>query len=217
VTPEEVLKQVAQETAVCQKCQLHFGRKNAVPGEGPANAKIMFIGEGPGFYENEKGRPFVGAAGKFLEELLAGIGMRREQVFIGNVVKCRPPGNRDPQSEEILACSNYLDRQIAAINPQVIVTLGRFSMAKFLPNAKISQVHGQSFQTNGRLVVPMYHPAAALHQPSLKPEVERDFSHLPDLISKSVESPGYQNQEDQEGTESQPAEEKIQPKQLSLF
>jgi len=229
VRPDEVLKQVGQEVAVCQKCQLHFGRKRAVPGEGPSNAKIMFIGEGPGFYENEQGRPFVGAAGKFLEELLAGIGMQREQVFIGNVVKCRPPGNRDPLPEEIEACSNYLERQIAAINPQVIVTLGRYSMAKFLPNAKISAVHGQSFQINGRLVVPMYHPAAALHQPSLKVDVERDFSRLPELISKGVEASAYQGEDgtvhrdgieprdEQEHGKPQPAEEKPQPKQLSLF
>jgi uracil-DNA glycosylase family 4 len=215
VNPDEVLKQVAAEVAICKKCQLHFGRKHAVPGEGPSNAKIMLIGEGPGFYENEQGRPFVGAAGKFLEELLAGIGMQREQVFIGNVVKCRPPGNRDPQPEEMEACSHYLERQIAAINPQVIVTLGRFSMSKFLPNAKISVVHGQSYQINGRLVVPMYHPAAALHQPSLKPEVEQDFSHLPELISKSVEAPAPAA--DPESQEQQPAEEKPQPKQLSLF
>lgn len=217
MSPEDVLKQVAQEVAVCQKCQLHFGRKRAVPGEGPSNAKIMFIGEGPGFYENEQGRPFVGAAGKFLEELLAGIGMRREQVFIGNVVKCRPPGNRDPLPEEIEACSNYLDRQIAAINPQIIVTLGRYSMAKYLPNAKISAVHGQSFQVNGRLLVPMYHPAAALHQPSLKADVERDFSRLPGLISKGVEAPVHQGEEDQVQPAPPPAEEKPQPKQLSLF
>jgi uracil-DNA glycosylase len=215
VNPDEVLKQVAQEVAVCQKCQLHFGRKHAVPGEGPANARIMFIGEGPGFYENEQGRPFVGAAGKFLEELLAGIGMRREQVFIGNVVKCRPPGNRDPLPEEIEACNAYLDRQIAAINPQIIVTLGRYSMAKFLPNAKISAVHGQSSQVNGRLIVPMYHPAAALHQPSLKADIERDFARLPELISKSAEAPGDKGSQGTE--ETKPAEEKPQPKQLSLF
>ncbi len=215
MNPDEVLKQVAQEVSVCVKCQLHFGRKHAVPGEGPSNSKIMFIGEGPGFYENEQGRPFVGAAGKFLEELLASIGMRREQVFIGNVVKCRPPSNRDPQPEEIEACNGYLDRQIAAINPQIIVTLGRYSMAKFLPNAKISAVHGQSFQVNGRLIVPMYHPAAALHQPSLKTDVERDFARLPELISKNTEAPGYQGSQDK--LETKPAEDKPQPKQLSLF
>jgi DNA polymerase len=145
----------------------------------------MFIGEGPGFHENEQGRPFVGAAGQFLEELLASIGMKREQVFITNVVKCRPPGNRDPQIEELEACSGYLDRQIQAINPKVIVTLGRFSMARFLPNARISQVHGQLMRVRGRTIVPMYHPAAALHQPSLRGLIEKDFSQLPEWMVKA--------------------------------
>ena len=150
---EEVLKQVAEEVSVCTKCTLYHSRKNAVPGEGPAHAEIMFIGEGPGFHENEQGRPFVGASGKFLEELLASIKMKRSDVFICNVVKCRPPGNRDPQPEELAACSEYLERQIQAINPKVIVTLGRFSMAHFLPNVKISEVHGQATKVKGRLVV----------------------------------------------------------------
>ena len=212
MTPEELLKQVAAEAAVCTRCNLHFSRKKAVPGEGPANAEIMFIGEGPGFHENEQGRPFVGAAGKFLEELLASIGLKREQVFIGNVVKCRPPSNRDPMPEELNACSEYLDRQIAAINPKVIVTLGRFSMARFLPNAKISEIHGQAFQVKGHLVVPMFHPAAALHQPSLKPYVVEDFNRLPDLISQATASQKPAEVEDQK-----PAEPKPEPKQLSLF
>jgi uracil-DNA glycosylase family 4 len=206
---DEVLQQVASEVSVCTKCILHHSRKKAVPGDGPANAEIMFIGEGPGFYENEQGRPFVGAAGKFLEELLAGIGMRREQVFITNVVKCRPPANRDPLPEELAACSDYLERQIQAINPKVIVTLGRYSMARFLPNAKISNVHGQAMQVKGRLIVPMFHPAAALHQPSLKPSVERDFARLPELIAKAAEAP--------EAPEEETPEQKPQPKQLSLF
>jgi DNA polymerase len=206
---DEVLQQVASEVSVCTKCILHHSRKKAVPGDGPANAEIMFIGEGPGFYENEQGRPFVGAAGKFLEELLAGIGMRREQVFITNVVKCRPPANRDPLPEELAACSDYLERQIQAINPKVIVTLGRYSMARFLPNAKISDVHGQAMQVKGRLIVPMFHPAAALHQPSLKPSVERDFARLPELIAKAAEAP--------EAPEEETPEQKPQPKQLSLF
>jgi DNA polymerase len=206
---DEVLQQVASEVSVCTKCILHHSRKKAVPGDGPANAEIMFIGEGPGFYENEQGRPFVGAAGKFLEELLAGIGMRREQVFITNVVKCRPPANRDPLPEELAACSDYLERQIQAINPKVIVTLGRYSMARFLPNAKISDVHGQAMQVKGRLIVPMFHPAAALHQPSLKPSVERDFARLPELIAKAAEAP--------EAPEEETPEQKSQPKQLSLF
>src|SRR3970282_706118 len=143
MSTEEELKVIASEVNVCKKCKLHSGRKKAAPGEGPAHADIMFIGEGPGFHENEQGRPFVGAAGRFLEELLAAMGLTREQVFICNVVKCRPPENRDPLPEEVEACSGYLDRQIAAVNPKVIVTLGRFSMARFFPNARISSLHGQ--------------------------------------------------------------------------
>jgi DNA polymerase len=211
VTSDDVLKQIAREVAVCQKCALYHSRKKAVPGEGSANSEVIFIGEGPGFYENEQGRPFVGAAGKFLDELLTQAGLKREEVFIGNVVKCRPPSNRDPMPEEIAACNEYLDRQIAAINPKVIVTLGRYSMAKFLPNAKISSVHGQAIQIGGRLVVPMYHPAAALHQPSLKSDVERDFARLPEQIARAKSSSANVEEAPK------PAEEKTQPKQLSLF
>ncbi|MDX1436473.1 MAG: uracil-DNA glycosylase, partial [Anaerolineales bacterium] len=156
--PKDVLEQVRSQASNCTRCELHHGRKNAVAGEGPADAEILFIGEGPGFHENEQGRPFVGAAGKFLEELLGKIGLSREEVFITNVVKCRPPGNRDPKPDEIDACSEYLDTQIQAINPKVIVTLGRFSMHRYLPHAKISEIHGQAFRVKGRLVVPMYHP-----------------------------------------------------------
>lgn len=209
MTAGEVLKQVAEETSVCTKCELHHSRKNAVPGEGPADADILFIGEGPGFHENEQGRPFVGAAGRFLEELLETVRMSREQVYITNVVKCRPPGNRDPHPEEIETCTrDYLDRQIQAIKPKVIVTLGRFSMALYLPNAKISEVHGQPLRVKGRLVMPMYHPAAALHQASLRPVVESDFAMLPDLISQVAEVPEYSEN---------PPEEKEDPKQLILF
>ena len=209
--PKEILDQVAEETAACKKCDLHYSRKNAVPGAGPAKAEIMFIGEGPGFHENEQGLPFVGAAGKFLEELLAGVGLKRSQVYITNVVKCRPPGNRDPMHEELAACDGYLERQIAAINPKVIVTLGRFSMQKFLPHAKISQAHGQAVRIKGRLVVPFYHPAAALHQPSLRPTVEADFVRLPEWIEKAGDVPEYVEQNNNNGNE----EDK--PEQLSLF
>ncbi len=209
MNPEEALNQVAREVSVCMKCELHHSRKNAVPGEGPLDADILFIGEGPGFHENEQGRPFVGAAGRFLEELLESIGMSREQVFITNVVKCRPPGNRDPRPDEIDTCtSNYLERQIQAINPKVIVTLGRFSMGKYLPNAKISDVHGKALKVKGRLVVPMYHPAAALHQGSLRPVVERDFARLPELIAKAAEAPEYVDQS---------SIDREEPKQLNLF
>jgi DNA polymerase len=206
---EATLAQIAKEVSVCQRCMLHHSRKLAVPGEGPVDAEIMFIGEGPGFHENEQGRPFVGAAGKYLEELLAKINLQRHEVFIGNVVKCRPPNNRDPLPEELAACSDYLERQIQVINPKVIVTLGRYSMARFLPNAKISDVHGQSYRIKGRLIVPMFHPAAALHQPSLKISVERDFIHLPELIAKVDESAPIE--------EVKPPEDKSEPTQLSLF
>lgn len=205
MNPEEALAQVATEVRSCTKCKLHLGRKNAVPGEGPANAEIVFIGEGPGFHENEQGLPFVGAAGKFLEELLASIGKTREEVFICNVIKCRPPGNRDPQLDEIQACEGYLERQIQAINPRVIVTLGRFSMARYFPNARISSIHGQASWVKGRLVVPMYHPAAALHQPSLRQVVQADFGLLPGYIQQAKERPS---------TDAEPPDE---PQQLNLF
>ncbi len=209
MNPEEVLKQVSEEVSNCTKCELHHSRKNAVPGEGPANSDIMFIGEGPGFHENEQGRPFVGAAGKFLEELLSDIGLSREEVFISNVVKCRPPGNRDPHPDEVETCtSNFLDRQIMAINPKVIVTLGRFSMNLLMPNSKISQVHGQAMKIHGRLVVPMYHPAAALHQGSLRPVIKQDFSQLPQLIADAAAAPAQNNNSHQDDDD---------PTQLSLF
>jgi len=181
----ETLAQIAGEVSACQNCVLHHSRKNAVPGEGPADSEIMFIGEGPGFYENEQGRPFVGAAGKFLEELLARAGLKRSEVWIGNVVKCRPPGNRDPMPEELKACSEFLERQILAINPRIIVTLGRYSMDRFMPGAKISAVHGKMRQVGGRAVIAMYHPAAALHQGSLKPVIEEDFSQLARLLEQA--------------------------------
>jgi uracil-DNA glycosylase family 4 len=209
VQSKDALEQVADEVSTCEKCILHYSRKNTVPGEGPVNADIMFIGEGPGFHENEQGRPFVGAAGRFLEELLGKIDLKRTDVFITNVVKCRPPSNRDPMVEELEACSDYLERQIQAINPKVIVTLGRFSMARYLPKAKISNVHGQAMRIRGRLIVPMYHPAAALHQGSLRPVIERDFALLPDLISEAKDAPEY--------TAETPPEEKQDPEQLSFF
>lgn len=209
MNPEDILTQVAEEVSSCTKCELHHSRKNAVPGEGPVDSDIMFIGEGPGFHENEQGRPFVGAAGKFLEELLSDIGLSREEVFISNVVKCRPPGNRDPLPVEVKTCtSNFLDRQIAAINPKVIVTLGRFSMNLLMPDSKISQVHGQAVKIHGRLVVPMYHPAAALHQGSLRPVIKQDFAQLPQLIAEATPDPDQRNSGQQEDEE---------PKQLSLF
>jgi DNA polymerase len=167
----------------CTLCKLHAGRTNAVPGEGPAHADIMFIGEGPGFHEDKQGRPFVGAAGRFLEELLESIGLKREQVFITNVVKCRPPANRDPETDEIEACRGYLDQQIELIQPKMVVTLGRFSMARYFTNAKISQIHGKPKKMDGVIYYPMYHPAAALHQPSLRRTVQEDMGRIPQLLA----------------------------------
>jgi len=188
VNAEAVLKEIAEQTSVCTRCKLHYSRRNAVPGAGNPNSTLMFIGEGPGFHENQQGLPFVGAAGSFLDELLDEAGLKREDVFITNVVKCRPPGNRDPQPEELEACKPYLERQITAINPDVIVTLGRFSMGHFINNGKISSIHGRSFWSNGRMIVPMYHPAAALHQPSLRSVVVEDFQKLPGMIKEAQEA-----------------------------
>lgn len=178
------LEKVAAEIRDCQACDLFFGRSQAVPGAGQETATVMFVGEGPGFHEDQQGVPFVGAAGKFLDELLEMIELRRDDVFITNVVKCRPPGNRDPRPAEIQACRGFLDRQIAVIRPKVIITLGRFSMERYFPNAKISQVHGQARKIDGILYYPMYHPAAALHQPSLRPVVEEDVAKIPELIAR---------------------------------
>ena len=147
----------------------------------------MFIGEAPGFHEDRQGRPFVGAAGNFLDELLEMIGLRREEVYICNVLKCRPSQNRDPQTDEIQACKLYLDRQIELIQPKIVVTLGRFSMARWFPGARISRIHGQPRKIGGRLYYPMYHPAAALHQPSLRRTVEEDTRRIPELIAQMDE------------------------------
>jgi DNA polymerase len=181
------LDQIAAEVRACTKCPLHAaGRTRAVPGDGNYAAEIMFIGEGPGFNEDRQGLPFVGQSGKLLDELLSMIGMKRAQVFITNVVKCRPPENRDPLPEEIAACTQaYLYRQIALIAPKVIVTLGRFSMGLFFPNAKISQIHGQARWENGRAYLPLYHPAAVLrNMETLKPQMEADFRKIPQLLAE---------------------------------
>jgi uracil-DNA glycosylase len=185
VSAAEELAQIAAEVNVCTLCKLHRGTIKAVPGEGPADARIMLIGEAPGYNEDRQGRPFVGAAGTFLEELLALGGLRRGDVFIANVVKHRPPDNRDPESDEIAACSGYLERQIAAIDPRVIVTLGRFSMARWFPNEKISRIHGQPKWVGGRLIVPMMHPAAALHRQENRPLIEADFRRLPEILAQA--------------------------------
>jgi uracil-DNA glycosylase family 4 len=210
MSAEETLAQIAKEVSTCRKCALYHSRKLTVPGEGPENSEVLFIGEGPGFNENEQGRPFVGAAGNFLNELLAEAGLKRSDVWIGNVVKCRPPGNRDPLPEELSACDEYLERQIAAIDPKIIITLGRFSMGKYMPGAKISSVHGQMRRVGNRFVIAMFHPAAALHQAALKPAILKDFAQLP----KQLEQARTALKRSSSVTAEEP---KKDPKQLSLF
>jgi DNA polymerase len=214
MTAEDTLARIAKEVTVCTNCALHHSRKKSVPGEGPATAEIMFIGEGPGFHENEQGRPFVGAAGKFLDQLLAQAGVTRAEVWIGNVVKCRPPQNRDPLPEELAACNEYLEQQIQAINPSIIVTLGRYSMNKFFPGAKISTVHGQMRRVGDRYVIAMFHPAAALHQAALKPDILADFAKLPELLKQARAGLGKSAPVIKEKVEEKPGED---PKQLSMF
>ena len=182
--PFEKMTVLAGRIADCQICQLHLSRKKSVPGEGNVNSKILFIGEGPGMNENETGRPFVGQAGNFLNELIGIAKLKRSDVFITNVVKCRPPSNRDPLPEELKACAAYLEQQIEIINPLVIVTLGRFSMARYFPMAKVSSVHGKGHWIDNRMIVPMFHPAAALHQPNLRGSIMHDFSLLPSYIEQ---------------------------------
>lgn len=211
MSDEEELAQLAKQIVVCTKCDLHRSRKKAVPGEGPTHAEIMFIGEGPGFHENEQGRPFVGAAGKFLDQLLEQAGVTRADVWITNVVKCRPPGNRDPLPDEVETCtSNYLQHQIKIVNPSIIVTLGRFSMGLFFKGAKISQIHGQMRKVSDRFVIAMFHPAAALHQISLKPAIMVDFAKLPELLKEARAELGKSTPKKQEKKEDD-------PKQMNLF
>jgi DNA polymerase len=178
----EQLEEIAEQVRRCTRCPLYKGATNAVPGEGPVNADIMMIGEGPGFHEDKQGRPFVGAAGKFLDELLAHINLQRSDIFITNVVKHRPPNNRDPLPEEIEACRVWLDEQIATIQPKVIVTISRFAMARWFPSEKISAIHGKAKRFGNLMVVPMFHPAAALHNQSLRPVLIEDFKKLPKYI-----------------------------------
>lgn len=178
------LEQIAAEVKACRKCPLGSSRKSAVPGEGPANARIMFIGEGPGFHEDLQGRPFVGASGQYLEELLAEIKLTRHQVYIANVIKCRPPGNRDPEPSELAACRDYLDRQIAAIRPSVIVTLGRYSMERYFPGQSISRIHGRPKRVGDVCYLPMFHPAAALRNPAWRQEMSTDMGRIPALLTE---------------------------------
>ena len=195
------LSELNTEIALCQQCEIAKYRNKVVPGEGAEDAGIMFIGEAPGWHEDQQGRPFVGPAGKYLDELLASIGLRREQVFIANVIKCRPQGNRDPLPTEIQNCRQWLERQIEIIQPKMIVTLGRYSMAMFFPGKSISRIHGTAQKRDNVIYYAMYHPAAALHQASLRHAIEEDMLKIPSLLAEA------------EGIE----EVKEQPQQLTMF
>jgi DNA polymerase len=172
-----------------------------VPGEGSEDADLLFIGEAPGWYEDQQGRPFVGPAGHFLDELLLSIGLKREDVYIANVVKCRPPSNRDPLPSEMRACRKWLDRQIELIRPKIIVTLGRYSLAQFLPGDAIGKVHGKARTKDGIIYFAMYHPAAALHQQSLRQVIAEDMLKIPPLLAQAAEV----------------VAEEHKPEQLSMF
>jgi len=194
VNPEQrkqALDQIAAEVASCTKCPLFKTRTRAVPGEGHPETEVVFVGEGPGYNEDQEGRPFVGAAGGLLNELLKAIGWKREEVFITNVVKCRPPGNRDPEPFEIETCAPYLKRQLEVLDPAVIVTLGRYSLGTFMPGARISAAHGTSRPTDPATGAPsaetyaMYHPAAALRQYSLRETMLDDMCNLPEVLTRS--------------------------------
>jgi len=201
------LTDLYKDIALCRKCEISRSRNKAVPGEGAENAEILFIGEAPGFHEDQLGRPFVGPAGQFLDELLASIKLTRQQVYIANVIKCRPPNNREPLPIEISNCRPWLDRQIQMIAPKIIVTLGRYSMAPYFPGKSISKIHGTAHLENGVTYFAMYHPAAALHQGSLRQDLMKDIQKLPGILAKAKEQ--------QAGASQAPAEPGT--KQLSMF
>ena len=196
-----LLAELYNEIAHCNLCEIARSRTRTVPGEGAEDADLMFIGEAPGWHEDQQGRPFVGSAGKFLDDLLAMVDLDRSKVYIANVIKCRPPNNRDPLPVEINDCCKWLDRQIEIIRPGIIVTLGRYSMAKFFPGKTISKIHGTTQMWNGITCYAMYHPAAALHQQSLRSTIEEDMRRLPSLLAST-----------ETVTEARP-----RPKQLNMF
>ena len=203
------LEEVAQLVRHCTDCPLHQERTNSVPGEGADDADVMFIGEGPGFQEDRLGRPFVGPAGQFLDELLASIGMGREQVFIANMIKCRAPQNRDPLTAEMAACGKYLDRQIHLVNPRLIVPLGRIALGRFFQGQSITQARGKVREKDGQFIYPVMHPAAALHRQENRATIISDFQAIPSVLedlanAAPVEEPATRTQT-------------LQPQQLTLF
>jgi len=188
MTKAEKLDEIAKRVTKCTRCDLYKRATKAVPGDGNPEAEVIFLGEGPGYHEDLQGLPFVGAAGQLLDQLLQSIKLKRNDIFIGNVIKHRPPDNRDPLPEEIEACRPFLDEQIQIIAPKMIITLGRFSLNKFLPNEKISQIHGRAryvdFLGRRYMVMPMYHPAAALRSGRIMEEIKEDFQKVSLLLEE---------------------------------
>jgi DNA polymerase len=195
------LRELNEEIALCQQCEIARYRTKVVPGEGAEDADILFIGEAPGWHEDQQGRPFVGQAGQYLDKLLASINLKRGQVYIANVIKCRPQGNRDPLPVEIHNCRKWLERQIELIHPKMIVTLGRYSMEMFFPGKSIGKIHGTAQKKDNVIYYAMYHPAAALHQQSLHQAIEADMLRIPALLAQAESV----------------AEDKQQPRQLGMF
>jgi len=183
---KELLAQLDKVVKSCHNCRLWRTATNAVPGEGDAKAGVVFIGEAPGFHEDRLARPFVGRAGQLLEQLLAKVGLSREDVYITNVVKHRPPNNRGPNKDEIRACLPYLLRQIQVINPKIIVPLGRYALEIFIKDQPISKIHGQPFKVGERIVLPLYHPAAALRSGAVSRNLEKDFAKLPKVLKGEI-------------------------------
>lgn len=214
---QAALDGIAAEVRACTKCRLHAGRTKAVPGEGDASTEVVFVGEGPGHNEDQQGRPFVGRAGDLLVRLLGSIGWRRQDVFITNVVKCRPPENRDPEPDEIAACAPYLARQLEILDPALVVTLGRHSMARFMPGAKISQSHGTvravdpAAGARDALVLAMYHPAAALRTPAIERDSYADMATIPGVLldARTKRAEHVETRAAAMITESEPATEAI--------
>jgi len=181
-----LLSELYDQIALCQKCEIAKFRTKVVPGEGAEDADIMFIGEAPGWHEDQQGRPFVGPAGQFLDKLLASINLNRQQVYIANVIKCRPSNNRDPLPVEMQNCRPWLNSQIDIIKPRMIVTLGRYSMAMYFPGKSISKIHGMAQKRDDVIYYAMYHPAAALHQQSLKQAIEADMLKIPEILAEAT-------------------------------
>lgn len=181
---EEKLQEIVFNVAKCELCPLHKNRTNTVPGFGNSHAKILFIGEAPGKTEDLNGLPFCGASGKLLDKLLLSINLSRDEVFITNIVKCRPPENRNPSPDECATCTNaYLNKQIETIKPTIIITLGRFALNHFLPNAKISECHGQIIKLPNLTLIPLFHPAVAFHSKSKKEILTNDFKQIKNFIN----------------------------------